>query len=115
VRDFGHCHRSIRSCAGLGLDDSIVSLPSLAVKGITGASRHIRLVLLSTAWSTPPDAGVRAPAGAESGEEPERDERAGHCPMYTVAHADLADVGAVGGLEYELLGGQGADKRLLAC
>jgi hypothetical protein len=35
--------------------------------------------------------------------------------MYTVAHADLADVGAVGGLEYELLGGQGAGKRLLAC
>jgi hypothetical protein len=34
--------------------------------------------------------------------------------MYTVAHADLADVGAVGRLEYELLGGQGTPARVLA-
>jgi hypothetical protein len=54
--------------------------------------------------------------GDDLGEESKGDQRAGHC-----AHVDggpsghLADVGAAGGLEHELLGGQGADERLLAC
>jgi hypothetical protein len=50
------------------------------------------------------------------GEESKGDQRAGHRPhVDSSAPGHLADVGAAGGLEHELLGGQGADERLLAC
>jgi len=57
----------------------------------------------------------RVEAGDDLGEEPKGDQGAGHCP-----HVDgcppghLPDVGAAGGLEHELLGGQGTNERLLA-
>jgi hypothetical protein len=54
--------------------------------------------------------------GDDLGQEPQRDQRAGHRPhVDSSAPGHLADVGAAGGLEDELLGGQGADERLLAC
>jgi hypothetical protein len=50
------------------------------------------------------------------GEESKGDQRAGHRPhVDSSAPGHLADVGTAGGLEHELLGGQGADERLLAC
>jgi hypothetical protein len=58
----------------------------------------------------------RVEVGDDLGQEPKGDQRAGHR-----SHLDggppghLADVGAAGGLEHELLGGQGTDERLLAC
>jgi hypothetical protein len=54
--------------------------------------------------------------GDDLGQEPKGDQGAGHCPhVGGGAPGHLADVGAAGGLEHELLGGQGADERLLAC
>jgi hypothetical protein len=58
----------------------------------------------------------RVQVGDDLGEEPKGDQRAGHRPHVDGgAPGHLADVGAAGGLEHELLGGQGADERLLAC
>jgi hypothetical protein len=58
----------------------------------------------------------RVEVGDDLGQEPKGDQRAGHRPHIDGgAPGHLADVGAAGGLEDELLGGQGADERLLAC
>jgi hypothetical protein len=58
----------------------------------------------------------RVQVGDDLGQEPQRDQRAGHRPHVDgAAPGHLADVGAAGGLQHELLGGQGADERLLAC
>jgi hypothetical protein len=54
--------------------------------------------------------------GDDLGQEPKGDQGARHRPHVDGAPpGHLADVGAAGGLEHELLGGQGADEGLLAC
>jgi hypothetical protein len=58
----------------------------------------------------------RVEAADDLGQEPQGDQRAGDRPHVDgAAPGHLADVGAAGGLEDELLGGQGGDERLLAC
>jgi hypothetical protein len=58
----------------------------------------------------------RLQAADNPGQEPQGDQRAGYRPHVDgAAPGHLADVGAAGGLEHELLGSQGADERLLAC
>jgi hypothetical protein len=75
-----------------------------------------RLATLAASNATPTPPTMLLIAAITLGQEPQRDQRAGHRPhVHGARPGHLTDVGAAGGLEHELLGGQGADERLLAC